>query len=164
MDHTEVLVNKENLIKNFIIRPTKFNRTTKIVSGSFEIVRPFDDSYSLEWKLSTMSANEYKVDLEPQRIEKLCQYLSETEIIFPGFVASSNLPPLPPLTQIWCPLPQGIYKINEYIVHEDDIPITLPGINTNGETKRRLNVTIFHENDVEAQFTVYALFRRNSFV
>lgn len=164
MDHTEVLLNKENLMKNFIIRPTKFNRTTKIIHGSFELAQPFDNSYSLEWKLSTMSANEYKVDLEPNRIYKLCQYLSETDIIFPGLVAKSTIPPLPPITPEWCPIPKGVYYIKEYIVHEDDIPITLPGVDTNGETKRRLNVTIFHENDVEAQFTVYAIFRRGGLV
>lgn len=147
-------------MKNFILRPTKFNRTTKIVSGSFELAKPFDDLYSLEWKLSTMSGNEYKVDLEPNRILNLCTYFMETEIIFPGVVAASNIPPLPPITPDWCPIPAGIYRINNYIVREDDIPITLPGTSTSGETKRRLNVTIFHGDDIEAQFTVYALFRR----
>lgn len=122
LSHCEPIIkNKKRInLDNFKIK--KLNKTTRAVTGSFELFENVNDDIEVEsfksisrflqlisdrlshlqeiWKRIQVNA----VQVGPKRI---CQFVKEEKLFYPNFITRTNFPPPPS-----CAIKVGVYYIN----------------------------------------------------
>lgn len=81
------------------LRVTNYNRTVKVLTGSFDILKPIDDNMSAILQFYIESGNEYK-RIYKIDIEKICSAYKNEDYYIPKYFLQTTFP-----TPVTCPIP-----------------------------------------------------------
>ncbi|XP_055526979.1 uncharacterized protein LOC129719613 [Wyeomyia smithii] len=109
------------------IRIRKYNRTTPVINGSYDLAYDLDDNYEIGITCSRSSLGNNQYNAIPMKLSPMpvCNFIKTYAYDYQYiYLNKSNFPQVPP--EGLCPYPKGTYWVKDLALDSSAFPPVLP--------------------------------------